>query len=173
MKINDRKGEYLNYLNNHILGVQKAYEMIKPIIQSLPNADIVTTQLSLNIRHHDMSKWTTEEFVPYLNHFYPIEGTVYCKEDYDAAWNHHQKRNPHHWQYWILIKDEGDTYPLDMSIEAIIEMLCDWHSFSLRNPESTAYDWYQKNKFKMILSEKTRATVEQLIIHFKEPLKKD
>ena len=24
--------------------------------------------------------------------------------NFDVAWNHHQKNNPHHWQYWGTAK---------------------------------------------------------------------
>lgn len=56
---------------------------------------------------------------------------------------------------------------MNMALSSIFEMLCDWHNFSLRNPESTAYTWYKNNKDKMILSDETRTTVEQYIDYFK------
>ena len=45
------------------------------------------------------------------------------KEDFNVAWNHHQKNNPHHWQYWILTNSDGSTKVLDMPYENIIEMM--------------------------------------------------
>src|SRR5660397_273255 len=68
---------------------------------------------------HDMSKFRPSEFFPYANHFYgstapkeEIHGkTGYYKptdtgdEDFDFAWLLHQKRNDHHWQFWILPLD--------------------------------------------------------------------
>ena len=62
---------------------------------------------------------------------------------------------------------------MDMPIIDVFEMLCDWHSFSLKNPESTAYSWYQSNKNKMILSDNTRKLVEKHIDLFKSPLSKE
>ena len=33
---------------------------------------------------------------------------------FDSAWLLHQKRNAHHWQYWVLLEDEGNTKALEM-----------------------------------------------------------
>lgn len=74
---------------------------------------------------HDMSKFLPSEFIPYAHYFY---GTWYKNEDwhgdkrnhipyectekgveeaFDIAWLKHQKRNPHHWQYWLLVNDSS------------------------------------------------------------------
>lgn len=58
--------------------------------------------------------------------FYPWKYTeMGVKEAFDLAWLKHQKRNPHHWQYWLLINDSsskeftiqamGDGYELFLS----------------------------------------------------------
>lgn len=39
---------------------------------------------------------------------------------------YHQNNNQHHWQYWVLITDEGDLRPLDMPDCYVAEMVCDW-----------------------------------------------
>ena len=75
---------------------------------------------------HDMSKLLPSEFIPYARYFY---GTWYKNEDwhgdirnhipyertvdgvakaFDIAWLKHQKRNPHHWQYWLLVNDSSN-----------------------------------------------------------------
>jgi hypothetical protein len=48
------------------------------------------------------------------------------KRKFDSAWNIHQKRNKHHWQYWVLIMDNGSIEALDIPEKYIKEMLCDW-----------------------------------------------
>ena len=52
---------------------------------------------------------------------------------------------------------------MDMPFEYVCEMLCDWSSFHYVNPESTANNWYNKNKKNMILSDETRELVELLL----------
>lgn len=162
-RVNDRSEEYYQYLDQHISGVKKAFEEIK---DNLNLKDFELENLIKQIENHDASKYDDCEFYPYLYHFYPSEAEKDKKEFYDTAWNHHQKCNPHHWQYWVIIKDGGESYPLDMPINYIIEMLCDWSSFKYKNPESTANKWYSDNKDKMILSDNTRKIVEELLNKF-------
>ena len=70
---------------------------------------------------HDISKFYPSEWKPYADYFYgnyPSLNDVHgdqrnyvtkFKEDVDTsfniAWLHHQKRNKHHWQYWLLTND--------------------------------------------------------------------
>lgn len=49
-------------------------------------------------------------------------------------------------------------------------MLCDWHSFSAKEKDSTAYAWYKENGPKMILSDNTRKLIDKYINYFKQPL---
>jgi hypothetical protein len=92
---------------------------------------------------HDLSKLLPSEFFPYAQYFYgnnfpneqwhgdirlhiPYKWTVdSVKEAFDLAWLKHQKRNLHHWQYWLLVMDRsnkeftiqamGDGYPMFLS----------------------------------------------------------
>jgi hypothetical protein len=51
---------------------------------------------------HDMSKFKFSELIPYAYTFYDKNGNSQYVEHYEFnnAWNAHQKRNKHHWQYW-------------------------------------------------------------------------
>ena len=171
-RVSNRRAEYEAYLEQHIGGVKKAYERFKDVL--LTESDLTVedlTALDNQIELHDMSKYEDEEFYPYLYHFYPSEAGADDEVAYDRAWNHHQKHNPHHWQYWILQKDSGKQVLLDMPENYVIEMLCDWMSFSLKNPESTAYKWWMDNQDKMVMSDGTKKLVNKYIEYFKEPLK--
>ena len=171
-RVSNRRNEYEEYLEQHISGVKQAYEEFKDKL--LTETDLTVEELSdldNQIAEHDASKYEDEEFYPYLYHFYPSDAAPDNKESYDAAWNHHQKHNPHHWQYWILYKDSGSIVVLDMPEKYVIEMLSDWHSFSKKDPSSTAYSWWTNNREKMVMSDNTIALVEKYIEYFKEPLK--
>src|SRR5207302_8082977 len=48
------------------------------------------------------------------------------KAAFSAAWNHHMKVNPHHHQFWLLVKDGGAVVPLRMSRKFVLEMVADW-----------------------------------------------
>lgn len=163
-RVSNRREEYEAYLEQHISGVKKVYEKIKDVL--LTESDLTVedlTALDNQIDLHDASKYEDEEFYPYLYHFYPSQAGANDEVAYDRAWNHHQKHNPHHWQYWILQKDSGARVLLDMPENYVIEMLCDWSSFQYKNPESTANNWYTNNKDKMLLSENTRKVVEKYL----------
>lgn len=155
--------KYRKYLFNHIKGVKKAYDWI--------NENIFDYALDMpDIYLHDNSKFTPEEYDAYADYFYG-EQTGEVKEAFDYAWNRHQKVNPHHWQYWVLINDEDGIKALDMPMEYIIEMICDWWAFSwVKDDLEEIFSWYKKNKKKMMLSDNTRFMVEDILDKMKEKL---
>lgn len=141
---------------------------------------------------HDLSKFTPLEWFGYTNHFYgksaikqemvrtctyavPTKDTdaelsrlnailAEYKEQFEQAWNHHQKANKHHWQYWVLRNDNGPVYALRMPERFIREMVADWAgaSLAIRGFDDTL-NWYSKNRDIMILHDETRDRVEQLL----------
>lgn len=136
---------------------------------------------------HDLSKFSPAEWFPYVDKFYGGDpekrygGNRYPERNYgdmrnylgdkytqpwvdarfDAAWNHHQKANPHHWQYWVLHEDSGATKVLDMPMRYIVEMLADWRgaSTAITGKDDTR-NWYLKNRTKMLLCPKARVWIE-------------
>ena len=124
---------------------------------------------------HDLSKLLPSEFIPYANYFYgdkkeKRDKTGYYKptntgdKDFDFAWLLHQKRNKHHWQWWILPEDGGGIIILDMPIKYRKEMLCDWRGASkAQGYGDNTEGWYGKNKNKMVLSVETRDWIEGIL----------
>lgn len=169
--------QYDEYLFSHIHNVQRAWsEILRPYLVEQGIGEDELEEIDLRMKAHDASKLDKEEYKPYAEWFYgehPDEGEE--KDAFDLAWVHHQNHNEHHWQYWVLIQDTDDPKyrSLDMPKEAIYEMLCDWHSFSAKDPESTAYHWYDTNKENMLLSDNTISIVDSLIDVFKTPLEKE
>lgn len=114
---------------------------------------------------HDLSKFLPDEFIPYMKFFYGKSKDL-TKEEFDFAWLKHQKRNPHHWQWWILKNDSGDIKIFEMSKEYREEMLCDWHGAGKAimgknsNTNSNTKEWYLKNKDKIIIGPDTRKWIE-------------
>ena len=106
--------------------------------------------------------------MPYANYFYGNK-TEQVEIDFDYAWNHHQKSNPHHWQYWVLIKDEDGVKCLDMPYDYVVEMILDWWTFSWKtNNLKEIFKWYEEHKEKIIFSENTKKTVEEILNKMKE-----
>ena len=112
---------------------------------------------------HDWTKFTPGEWLPYARTFRKPngEGQYAPHAAFWQAWNSHEKRHKHHWQYWVLIKDSGELMPLPMPDCYRREMLADWIGAgrALGSPDTAG--WYEKNKDKMLLFPDTRQWVEQ------------
>ena len=128
---------------------------------------------------HDLSKFLPDEFIPYANFFYnkPRDNTGYYKptetgdEAFDFAWLLHQKRNKHHWQWWISPEDGRGIKVLCMESLYITEMICDWvgagKAQGFFSPKNDRYfetrKWYLANKDKMNLHYATRAQINRTL----------
>ena len=67
--------------------------------------------------------------------------------------------------------DDGTSTVLDMDYPYIIEMICDWWSFSWeRGDLYLIFDWYNTRKKGIRLSKKTRATVEDILAKLEDRL---
>lgn len=168
VRMNPRYDEYLDYLNNHIGGVIGCWEnKIRPTLESCEDPEFSSLdfdRISLQIYNHDRSKFGEDEFLGYCNHWYPLDGSEVDHDSkkpegdpqYDYAWSHHQHNNPHHSQYWTVLKDDGTVKALDMPLRYICELIADWGSFHYnKRTEDKACDWWKKNKRKFVMSDKT------------------
>lgn len=79
---------------------------------------------------HDWHKLLPDEFFPYVESFYGDydynDRPQKVKDDFDLAWLKHQRRNDHHWQAWLLQEDDGGLKKIEMSDDAVHEMVADW-----------------------------------------------
>lgn len=115
---------------------------------------------------HDLSKLRPSEWLPYMDTFYKEDGSSRYSptESFDYAWNDHQKRNKHHYQYWVLLKDDGNELVLDMPHIYVMEMVADWAGAGRAiNGEWEVVDWYEKNASKIKISTMTRIRVTKLL----------
>lgn len=192
---------------------------------------------------HDWSKFLPSEWYGYVEMFYGESYTELEKkaekywmfleetreefnnnrrDGFNKAWLLHQKRNKHHWQYWLLVNDKNkngfklqapdvnygpyflidekdvqlkvlhsydstlykpDEYlklqhaldilvekanffplALEMPDKYILEMVADWAGAGKAiTGKWEVKDWYYKNKYNIILNDKTRIRVENLI----------
>ena len=125
---------------------------------------------------HDWSKFLPSEFIPYARHFYGNPGIREGRDEsgyykptdtgdkaFDFAWMLHQKRNKHHWQWWVLPGDEGGSTVLEIPRSYLLEMLCDWMGAGRVQGTKGASYWYTKNRCKLQLHSATRAFVERIL----------
>lgn len=133
---------------------------------------------------HDWSKFLPSEFVPYAQYFYNKEKQAtegldaiglyglaelapwgfYIKDRFNMAWLLHQRRNPHHWQYWYLMQDNDPNFPLPMPEKYAREMVADWAGAGRAiTGKWEVQAWYEKNKGIILLHPDTRLFVENLL----------
>lgn len=153
MKIR-RHLKYLEYLIKHKWFVFLACLKINPV------------KLLLVALIHDLSKLLPSEWFPYSNTFYAPDGSKQYNEtpEFAIAWNHHQKRNKHHWQYWLIMWDRGELNALPIPEYYVYEMVADWMGAgrAITGKWETLL-WYEKNKDKIILHPTTREKVETIL----------
>lgn len=164
--------QYNDYLNNHIANVQKAAEWIILHFPDLLKM-VDENELRLNLDTHDSSKYAFEEYEPYDVYFYGGNRSSRVVANFNRAWLHHIHSNPHHWQYWILVHDDGPEEIIEMPVKYVIEMIADWWSFSFRSGNlREIFDWHNKHK-EMKLHPKTRKLVEDILARIKVELDKE
>ena len=185
----DLDSEYDAYLTEHIGNVQNAFNWLQENLPEVLNEDNYIDEESYYgelediIERHDESKYNK---IPDTEHYYDLacewdayndyfygEKTDAVKASFDKAWLAHIHANPHHWQHWLLQNDDPKIglRVLDMPYVFCIEMICDWWSFSWKTGNLyEIFDWYDKNKVGIILSDKTRTTLEAILDKIKEKL---
>lgn len=186
--------QYDEYLNEHIANVRKGYEWILAHIDKTILNDIlpgVNFELANQyISAHDASKTMPDEYLAYDNYFYLKDrNDPEVELEFKMAFLRHIQRNPHHWQHWVIIQDDSEhegpyniagldaeVVPFDIPNEYILEMVCDWWSFSwqqrnaLEKNGQSGFDdlyevfaWYNYHENKIIFSQDTRVKVNRLL----------
>lgn len=164
-EIKAKQSEYNTYINKHIDNVKKIWKHASNV-PNLHIDDETFVSIDYLISEHDQSKVNASEYDDYRRYFYPTEwekeniNEVILKNNFDFAWNHHQKTNRHHWQYWILMDDEFKI--LKMPYIYIIEMLCNWSAMSLKFKDKPS-EFYHKNKEKMIFADDTKIFIQRFL----------
>lgn len=167
---------YLLYIDNHIQTIDEAYSKLfgKPFIEldaqeleiPLERLKFARNKMKNDIDHHDISKYSDEEFDGYRNKYFmtTYEQDLYDKDEvykksvdeaFEKAWKHHYLHNDHHPEHWKWVdQDENGRYKLrdvarsealEMPLYAILHMLVDWQAMSIKF-KNTVYEWYNSGK---------------------------
>lgn len=159
---------YLRYVIRH-----KWYVFVECCRLGIPLAGVA----------HDWSKFLPSEWGPYVEKFYGSKESTealcaigefgcaelapygyFVQDRFNVAWNHHQKRNPHHWNYWVLVNDNGDIINLPMPDRYRREMVADWTGAGIAiTGKRDVAKWYRKNYDKIRLHSETRRWVDELL----------
>ena len=133
--------EYLDYVERHYDNVQKAWEDVQEKCADIwpLSVDSMRFMIDSQIKTHDISKLSQEEFVPYRLVFYPTLAENTGPDDMKEAWEHHKRCNRHHWQTWARDYPVGELWGIDC-----IHMLVDWMAMAYEFGGS-ARSFYENN----------------------------
>lgn len=180
----------IDWLRDRIMGVMmsKYSKYLKYVIRHRWYVLVECCKLGIPWRGliHDISKFMPDEFFAYTEAFYGKFGYNYKPYDphhkdtkpedkdidmhkkvmdrFDKAWLIHQKRNPHHWQFWLLHTDDEGLHAMDMPDVFIKEMVADWRGAGRAiTGKDNVRSWYTTHISDIHISTKTRKRVEELI----------
>lgn len=140
--------KYLQYVLKH-----KWFVLVEGIKIGVPIWQLVL---------HDWTKLTPLELFSYAKTFRKPNGEAQYEptEAFNRAWNSHEKRNKHHWQYWVLLEDDGDIVPIEIPMRHLKEMLADWRGAGRALGFPNTWEWYLKNRNNIRLHPASREWVE-------------
>ena len=156
--INESKTDYLEenekYINEHKDNVRQFAEWLRGRLPEIFE-DVDFDVFNELIQEHDDSKFSEEEFEPYAQKWF---GNKIKTPEYEEAWKHHWTNNEHHPEFWL-----GE----DMPYIYILEMICDWGSFSIKSGDfrelSKFYYEKAKDDEEKNLSENTKIIIEEIL----------
>ena len=162
--------KYNEYLQEHIENVEKAHQWLRDHFEDVAKNEKDNEYFWT----HDNSKYSPEEYLAYDEYFYGGNKSFKVVDNFKYAWLHHIHNNPHHWQYWVLQNDDEPEEILEMPFKYVVEMICDWWSFSWKDGKlDEIFDWYEKHKDGMKLHPRTRKLVEDILSRIKKELEKE
>ena len=150
----DYQKEYKDYVDAH---KERVEEFSTWLLSSCPEVfEGVDVEVFKDlIKEHDESKYSEEEFEPYAQKWFGDRKKTF---EYEEAWKHHWMTNEHHPEYWL-----GE----DMPLIYILEMICDWGSFSIASGDIGELSEFYYNKAKADpeknLSEATQEIIEDIL----------
>ena len=162
--------QYDRYLAQHKSNVEAGFRWLQKNLPEITEGSGAEHNI---VFAHDQSKTEPDEYGPYDIYFYGGNRSYGVVEDFRKAWLLHIHRNPHHWQYWVLINDapeEGEII-LEMPYCYVLEMICDWWSFSWQSGNLyEIFKWYEEHSKYIKLAQTTKITVEYILDNMKKKL---
>lgn len=139
---------------------------LKYILEHKKNVGIECLKMGMFIHAftHDLSKFRPSEFIPYARFFYKKDRANNYKQsdendpDFQEGWNHHQKRNKHHWNYWVSVTRKDEIIPVVMPAKYVKQMIADWRGMS-RKFGGDPTDYFTNNRNNMILHPMTELKI--------------
>lgn len=160
-----KEAQYVMYIMHHKNYVKQAYEFLKnnkfdfSNIEEIDEEKFRETLINLEpeIKSHDMSKFSDEEFEPYRRNFYPTDEEKSVEDNevletvnknFAEAWKHHYMFNDHHPEHWKHFLEDGQASEKELEIaspmplSAILHMICDWTAMSYAKGHNNPVSWF-------------------------------
>lgn len=155
---------YCDYIERHLRNVESSWKLLQERCKDMRFVydDYVWGSIDAEVKEHDLSKFSPEEFIQYQRCFFPVEGSE--KEPLGAAWEHHQAHNAHHWQHWAP-KDYYNPYEAEIHC---VHMVLDWMAMGLEFG-NTAESYYEANAEKIALPEWAVRYIREIFARLREP----
>ncbi len=126
---------YLDYLQEHLDNVAKAFSELSEACDGKEywvSDDSAWNTLRYDVVHHDISKFTKEEFTQYRDNFFAVNDLDKENSCFSAAWENHKKENSHHHETAENLND-------------LVHMIIDWVAMSYKFKDD-ARAFYEKSK---------------------------
>lgn len=144
--------EYLDYLEEHVSNVEKAWKEVIAKCKDMPlfEKESMFLWLQDEIIDHDISKLQRDELAQYRESFYPAKHEAQ-KQSLGDAWEHHKLVNMHHHEAWT-----SHTYadPEEWKIHCA-HMIIDWTAMGYKFGDC-AQDFYESARCSCILNGEKR-----------------
>lgn len=142
----DQSRAYLNYLEEHLNNVARAFQEVSEACDGMAwvGDDSIWHTLRIEVEHHDLSKFSSIEFISYRAKFFPVQ-EMPEEDTFDHAWEHHKLNNTHHWE-----SIRYNPYTPGITERDLIHMVIDWTAMGYRFGD-TAEAYYIANKNKIII----------------------
>ena len=148
---NEAVSAYSKYVREHISYVHLAFisfgdKICNDLEARYNGVHDLYNRVRIRVMKHDNSKFSDDEFIPYVQKFYAWKGMDKTQEQVDEEFNkafiHHTKCNDHHPEHWIEWSEiQKRNISIAMDDEAIVEMLLDWIAMSMARNQSV-YKWW-------------------------------
>lgn len=127
--------EYLDYIEEHLINVAKAFSELSDACDGKEHwvgDDCSWHTILHDVKCHDLSKLSKEEFVQYRDNFFPTNSADKAGSGFGSAWENHKQENHHHHE---TASDYHD----------LVHMVIDWIAMSYKFKDDPR-KFYEKTK---------------------------
>ncbi|MEF9939938.1 MAG: DUF5662 family protein [Clostridium sp.] len=127
---------------------------------------------------HDLSKYSPEEFRTGMKYYQGTRSPNAAEKEeigYSTAWLHHKGRNKHHFEYWIDFAPDkadglmGNRMPVNYLVEMVMDRIAASKVYrGAEYTDASAWEYYVRGKDYLVMHQKTRESLEKLLLMLKD-----